>query len=395
MSEQQIPKGYKHTEVGVIPEKWATATIGELFNVNAGGDFDPQRSSVRQSSAYPFPIYANGLENRGLYGFMSSAQCEAGAITVTARGTLGVAFYRDTPFTPIGRLLVLQPRITLDGRYFCEYLNTFVHFAVESTGVPQLTAPQIARYWLPLPPLAEQRAIADALSDVDGLLAALDKLIAKKRAIKKAAMQKLLTGKTRLPGFSGEWEVRHLGKIANLYQPLTISAKMFRNMGFPVYGANGVIGYYDRFNHITWQVAVTCRGSTCGTVNRTVDKCWITGNAMVLNVDSNTEVDKEFFYYLMMAQDLSRCITGTGQTQIIRSSLASLEVCFPFDKAEQRAIATVLSDMDAEIEALERRREKIQQVKQGMMQQLLTGRVRLVKEHWRHTGKNMETKHAH
>ncbi|RME53053.1 restriction endonuclease subunit S, partial [Candidatus Woesearchaeota archaeon] len=181
IKDTHIPPGYKKTEVGVIPEEWGISTIGDLFHIKAGGDFTPHNSSFERSEQYPFPIYANGLENQGLYGFTTSPQCEAGSITVTARGTLGVAFYRDTPFTPIGRLLALQPKSELEGKFFSAYLNTFAHFAIESTGVPQLTAPQISRYWLPLPPLSEQRAIARVLSDVDGLLEALDGLIEKKR----------------------------------------------------------------------------------------------------------------------------------------------------------------------------------------------------------------------
>ena len=100
----------------------------------------------------------------------------------------------------------IRPKVRMDARYFANHINHGVHFAVESTGVPQLTAPQVARYLVPVPPEPEQRAIAEALSDVDELLGSLEKLIAKKRAIKQAAMQQLLTGKTRLPGFSGAWE---------------------------------------------------------------------------------------------------------------------------------------------------------------------------------------------
>ena len=201
---EEVPVGYKRTEVGVIPEEWQAMRIGDLFESTAGGDFDPTRSSDVQSDSHPYPIYANGLSQEGLYGFCNYAENRPRSITVTARGTLGKAFYRDTPFVAIGRLLVLEPKIGMDVRYFSNYINHGVHFAIESTGVPQLTAPQVARYLLPVPPESEQRAIAEALSDVDGLLAALEVLIAKKRAIKQAAMQQLLTGKSRLPGFSGK-----------------------------------------------------------------------------------------------------------------------------------------------------------------------------------------------
>ena len=197
---EEVPVGYKRTEVGVIPSEWQAMRIGDLFASTAGGDFDPTRSSDVQSDSHPYPIYANGLSQEGLYGFCNYAENRPGSITVTARGTLGKAFYRDTPFVAIGRLLVLEPKIRMDARYFSNYINQGVHFAVESTGVPQLTAPQVARYLLPVPPESEQRAIAEALSDVDGMLAALEALIAKKRAVKQAAMQQLLTGKSRLAG---------------------------------------------------------------------------------------------------------------------------------------------------------------------------------------------------
>jgi type I restriction enzyme S subunit len=216
------------------------------------------------------------------------------------------------------------------------------------------------------------------LSDADAWIESLEQLIAKKRQIKQGAMQELLTGKRRLPGFSGEWETKRLGELARLYQPATISASSFANFGFPVYGANGIVGYYPSCNHTTWQVTVTCRGSTCGTVNKTVDKCWITGNAMVVNCDHNHQLDKSFLFHLLNAQDLSVCITGSGQPQIVRTPLAAVELRLPGKISEQTAISLVLSDMDTEIESLESKVAKALQIKQGMMQELLTGRIRLI-----------------
>ncbi|MGH8559385.1 MAG: restriction endonuclease subunit S [Methylococcales bacterium] len=172
--------------------------------------------------------------------------------------------------------------------------------------------------------------------------------------------------------------MKRLGDIASLYQRSTISAKQFTETGYPVYGANGVVGFYNQMNHHTWQVAVTCRGSTCGTVNRTVEQCWITGNAMVLNCDQSQRINKEFFYHLLCNQDLSDCITGTGQPQIVRAPLEAFFVPIPPIVEEQSAIATILSDMDSEITALEKNLSKARQLKQGMMQELLTGRIRLL-----------------
>jgi type I restriction enzyme, S subunit len=122
----------------------------------------------------------------------------ANSITITARGTLGFAQYRDHKYTAIGRVLVLEPKRQTAGQFFTEFINSRVKFAIESTGVPQLTAPQISSYLLAVPPHPEQQAIAEVLSDIDAELAALDQRRDKTRALKQAMMQELLTGKTRL-----------------------------------------------------------------------------------------------------------------------------------------------------------------------------------------------------
>ena len=178
--------------------EWQEMRVGDLFDAKAGGDLVQSRYSNVRDNLYPYPIYANGLEQQGLYGFSNYAEEPAGAITVTARGTLGQAFYRDIPFVAIGRLLVLKPKVSLDARFFCEYINYGIHFAVESTGVPQLTAPQVSRYLLPVPPEPEQCAIASVLSDIDSEIATLEQRRDKTRAIKQGMMQQLLTGRVRL-----------------------------------------------------------------------------------------------------------------------------------------------------------------------------------------------------
>ena len=177
---------------------WETKRIGVLFEAKAGGDVDPTRSSDVQSDSHPYPIYANSLLQEGLYGFCNYAENRPGSITVTARGTLGKAFYRDTPFVAIGRLLVLEPKVRMDARFFSSYINHSIHFAVESTGVPQLTAPQVARYSLPVPPEPEQRTISETLSDMDAEITALQRRRDKTRVVKQGMMQQLLTGRVRL-----------------------------------------------------------------------------------------------------------------------------------------------------------------------------------------------------
>ena len=185
---------------------WDRKRIGDLFETTAGGDFDPVRSSIVKDESHPFPIYANSLSLNGLYGYSDHAENGPGSITITARGTLGKAFYRDTPFVAIGRLLVLKPKICMDARFFSSYINHGVRFAIESTGVPQLTAPHVARYFLPVPPKAEQYAISETLSDMDAEIASLEQCKDKTLAIKQGMMQQLLTGRVRLVQPTGKME---------------------------------------------------------------------------------------------------------------------------------------------------------------------------------------------
>jgi type I restriction enzyme S subunit len=198
VNSQLIPPGYKQTEVGVIPVEWGVLSFKELFNISAGGDVNLKLSSTEQDEVHRYPIYSNALTSKGLYGYCSYADHPPHSITITARGTLGVATYRDHKYTAIGRVLVLEPKRKIAGLFFAEFINSRVKFAIESTGVPQLTAPQISGYRFAVPPYHEQHAIAEALSDMDAGIAALEQRREKTRAIKQAMMQELLTGKTRL-----------------------------------------------------------------------------------------------------------------------------------------------------------------------------------------------------
>ena len=147
--------------------------------------------------------------------------------------TLGVATHRDHRYTAIGRVLVLEPKRETAVQFFAEFINARVKFAIESTGVPQLTAPQISSYRVAVPPYPEQLAIAQALSDVDVLLGGLDRIIAKKRDLKEAVMQQLLTGQTRLPGFHGKWEVKRLGELFEITSSKRVFQSQWRSEGIP------------------------------------------------------------------------------------------------------------------------------------------------------------------
>jgi type I restriction enzyme, S subunit len=178
--------------------KWDRKKIGDVFDISAGGDLRKSEFSEYYSNNFQYPIYANAHTLLGLYGYCATSDYSSNAITVTARGDIGFAVFRNHPFAAIGRILVLLPKEELSCLFFTEYINEYIQFANESTGVPQLTAPQIARYEIAFPPFAEQSAIAAVLSDMDSELEALEAKLEKARAIKQGMMQELLTGRIRL-----------------------------------------------------------------------------------------------------------------------------------------------------------------------------------------------------
>jgi len=263
-----------------------------------------------------------------------------------------------------------------------------------------LSLKNIKELSLPIPQVAEeQRAIAAALSDVDALLAKLDQLIAKKRDLKQAAMQQLLTGQARLPGFSGEWEMRRLEEIADIRSGGTPSTVVpqFWDGNIPWCTPTDITTLGGRKYLCDTSRMITLDGlksssaemipahSSVMTSRATIGECAIntvpvSTNQGFKNFIPFETADAEFLYYLLTTQKsgfISLC-GGSTFLEIGKAQLAVYQVRLPSAKVEQTAIATILSDMDAELAALEARRDKIRALKQGMMQELLTGRIRLI-----------------
>ncbi|WP_311882785.1 restriction endonuclease subunit S [Halomonas piscis] len=258
----------------------------------------------------------------------------------------------------------------------------------------------MARIRVPLPEVGEQRAIATALSDADALIESLDRLIAKKRAIKQAAMQQLLTGQTRLPGFTGEWETKRLGEIGTFYKGQGIRRDDVSDEGVPCIRYGEIYTRYgdcvvapessipehlseSAFPLRSGDILFAGSGETAEEIGMCVaylgeQPAFAGGDIVVLRPNGGTSAYLgRLLNHPTIAQQKARVGQGDAVVHISARNLAQIEVHFP-DQKEQTAIATVLSDMDSEVEALEHRRYKARQLKQGMMQQLLTGRVRLV-----------------
>jgi type I restriction enzyme S subunit len=270
--------------------------------------------------------------------------------------------------------------------------GVFARIALQTTSIAHLGRTRFERLPLPWPASeTEQGAIAEALSDVDELLAALEALIAKKLAIKQAVMQQLLTGKTRLPGFSGGWKTKRLGEISTIAIGRTPSRANTACWGpghvwLSIADLHGKIVRSSK-EQITDLAAsgmnAVPRGTLLMSFKLSIGRLCFAGCELFTNeaICSFTDLraDADFLYYALSRTDFSLYGTQTVKGYTLnRESLKQVQVLLP-DRGEQAAIAAVLSDIDSEIETIEARREKTRAIKEGMMQQLLTGRVRLVK----------------
>ena len=194
---------------------WEDKTLGELFHISAGGDIDKNNCAAKQSKDYPYPVYANALVNNGTYGYANYYKIDGDTFTVTGRGDVGHAVARHCMYVPIVRLLVCQPNMDDDVDFFAEQIN-YTRVFIESTGVPQLTAPQLSKIKVKRPTLPEQRKIADFLSAVDAVIAAQQAEVDAWEQRKKGVMQKLFSQEVRFKADDGsdfpKWEEKTLGE---------------------------------------------------------------------------------------------------------------------------------------------------------------------------------------
>lgn len=223
--------------------------------------------------------------------------------------------------------------------------------------------------------MAEQRSIATALGDVDALIAALDQLIAKKRQLKQAAMQQLLTGQRRLPGFSEAWEVRSLGSVLSVCHGRSQRDVEVPDGKNPILASGGEIGRTNQYLHAGPSVLIGRKGTI--DAPQYVDSPFWTVDTLFYT-DIGNCADPKYLYYLFCTINWRSYNEASGVPSLNAKTIERIEVQLPV-KREQTAIAHVLSDMDIEITCLEARRDKTKAIKQGMMQELLTGRIRLIK----------------
>jgi len=412
----EVSPAYKQTEVGLIPKDWDVRPLSRLADIR-GGIAKNGNTTVLDPISVHYLRVANVQDGFLSLGEMSKIELsrgdlprykvlpgdvlmnEGGDLDKLGRGAIWRGEF--DPCVHQNHVFVVRCKTDLVPEYLNIWTATspvrrfFLVAGKQTTNLASISKSSLGELPVALPSLPEQRVIAAALSDVDALLTGLNSLIAKKREIKQAAMQQLLTGQTRLPGFQGEWEETNLGAIGECIIGLTYTPENVVDHGLLVLRSsnvqNGRLDYDDNV-HVNVKVAehlYTREGDILICVrngsSRLIGKCAVIDKkAARVTFGAFMSVYRtkhwRFIHHAFQAEDIQcqiRDNIGATINQITNKDMKSFRVKLP-PVLEQIAIATVLSDMDAELTALEARRDKTRALKQGMMQELLTGRTRLV-----------------
>jgi len=396
--DSQLPRGYKRTEVGVIPEDWEVAQLGEIGTVIRGASPRPKGDSRYYGGNVP-RLMVEDVTRDGMWvtpridtlteeGAKRSRPCRLGTLTVVCSGTPGVvgtpALLAVDACIHDGMLALARLKSGVSAAYLYHQLRSIQEqlFSAATHGgtFVNLTTDGLRAFKVVLPPTqTEQEAVVAALNDVDALLSSLDRLIAKKRDIKQAAMQELLTGKMRLPGFEGEWEVRRIGALGATYGGLIGKSKDDFGHGNSQYVtfmnvmANVVIHSegFDRVrvaptesqNHVK-RGDLLFNGSSetpeevamCAFMPEAVPNLYLNSFCFGFRILDNEQCAGLFLAYYMRSsagRELMKSLAqGSTRYNLSKNALLGAAIVLPA-KEEQTAIATILSDMDSELTALE------------------------------------------
>jgi type I restriction enzyme S subunit len=424
----EVKPGYKQTEVGVIPEEWEVKPLRSVLSKGRlGGNY------ANQDTESAFPLMKMGNIARGYFD-MSKVEFITPGVTPENQHRLAygdVLFNTRNTLELVGKVgiwrdelprayynsnlmrLEFDPNEVSSNEYANYALNTagavarLRALATGTTSVAAIYTRDLLGLLFVVPPKPEQRAIAEALSDVDGLLGGLDRLIAKKRDLKQAAMQQLLTGHTRLPGFHGEWKLTKLrqfvtaDRFAIVDGPFGSQLKVdeYMETGVPViemeHLEDGLVTNDlprfitpKKFNDLKrsavypGDILISKTGSLgkLGILPATIECGLITSRLAKISLDP-TKADRGFVFQFLLKlrrDGYWEQVSQGGTMQILGIGMLQNAPVPDIAPAEQTAIAEVLTEMDLELAALEQRREKTRALKQAMMQELLTGRIRLV-----------------
>jgi len=396
-STQKIPIGYKQTELGVIPEDWDVKKMGDVADITklAGFEYTKYFNSYKDGGEIIVIRGTNITQNkidltdvrtipRSTSNKLPRSKLSKSDLVFAYVGTIGPVFLvdKDDAYHLGPNTCKLTAQDCISPEFIFTYFTSWLtqNEIVEHTSIgaqPSLSMTKIRRFRIICPPAkAEQTAIATVFSDTDTLIERLEKLIAKKKAIKQGAMQQLLTGKKRLLGFSGEWEARKLGDVCEIKTGKKDVNQGNPNGVYPFFTCSRESTYSDEYSFDGEAILIAGNGEV-GNLHYFVGKFEAYQRTYVLQ---NFTVGTIFLWYQMRAffkKSLGIGTIGSSIPYIKMENISEFIFSTPKDGPEQTAIATVLSDMDTEIQNLEKKRDKYTMLKQGMMQQLLTGKIRI------------------
>lgn len=391
--------GYKQTEIGIIPLDWDIEYIENIADISTGSKNTQDRV---KDGIYPFFVRSQTVEKINTYSFDGEAVLTAG----DGVGTGKIFHHINGKFDVHQRVyLITNFKNYVNPYYFYLYFSTNFYTRImqmtAKSSVDSVRRDMIARMVIPLPKGEnEQKLISQTIQDVDALIENLDKLISKKRDIKQAAMQELLIGKKRLPGFYGEWKEMLLGELGIFLKGAGIKKEEALSGNIPCirYGeiythhTDVIKGCFSWISRDVAERSVRLRkgdllfagsGETKEDIGKCVafvndDEAYAGGDIVILRADG---IDPVYMGYYCNSKHVTIQKASKGQgdaiVHISKAALYGISISIP-SLPEQTAIAEVLSDMDVEIETLEKKRSKTRLLKQGMMQELLTGKTRLV-----------------
>lgn len=367
--------------------EWEEKKIIQFCEISAGGDIDKNNSQKEFSSSYPYSVYSNSLENKGLYGYANYYKIDSDVVTVTGRGDVGHAVARHEKFVPIVRLLVCKPKNNENVDFLENAINKTKIF-IESTGVPQLTAPQLGNVKLFLPSLAEQQKIADLLSNVDSIITAETKILNVLQKKKKALMQKLFTQQLRFKSDDGTdfpaWEEKKLGEVCSYIGGGTPSKKVkeYWNGNINWASVKDITGkyLYETQDKISQLGADSSATNICGRdsllliTRMSPGKTVITKCITAINQDLkivNSDINVEFLHLLFQSiqTKIDEKTSGTTVKGISIEGLNQIDIRLPC-KAEQEKIADCLSSLDSLIQNQQNVVTIWQQRKKALLQQM-------------------------
>ncbi len=247
-----------------------------------------------------------------------------GKLVLVARVGANAGFLQiiNEPCGITDNTLILKPK-GIDAFYLYYFLQHFnLNRLIFGSGQPLITGGMLKKVKVSLGTISEQSKIVKFLSLLDERIAVQSRLIDRLQSLMKGIRHRIIN--------EAKGKIVCLCEVSDIYQPQTISSADLTETGYPVFGANGIIGHYTSYNHEAEQVCITCRGNTCGGVNYTKSKSWITGNAMVVNVDRYQNiVSKRYLYHYLSNCDFNSIISGSGQPQIVRAPLAKFKIILP------------------------------------------------------------------